>query len=486
MDEINKKILFDADINQPLLLTPVYKLGYLHKNNTTEFKMSKLMDSNYLCDKCKEQEKINCLECKKKYDKAFILNVDITENQRIKVVIPSFLLFNDKIEKYYTYILKWAKGYINAEKKPPEEEFITHIQGKYKYMMNQDFLIGKLSTASSGKNSFIRKEALGTKFPGWYLQLSINANLAFDEVTVPKAIYDKLRSPIGLVTRYPALNNKCCYSVTINWHDDDNNCIQVNPFIVDGLHADQDGDCVVINTIPSICDIPSYCEQGTYLEFENLTWANGSRVDISNNNRFEFGQHYNFIMYKYHDEMCKLLPGYKHIKCEKVYKPVIYMDLLNTIFRPYSKGIISKLIEFSKTCKISPTFYDLLDMDPDGTGMFNDIVNSKSKGTVQHIKKNIELLKKCNNYDESEIYNKAVQNFNKYIHSSREMGKQGRNVFIMLYSMLGIIMVDNHLFFEGNLIGTFMYKNSLMSIRNISYNSVKFVTDNLLKTREKI
>lgn len=167
--------------------------------------------------------------------------------------------------------------------------------------LNDNFRTGKLSALISGKKSFVRTSILGFRCYGARMSLTLDAKLSPQYVSIPESMYRELNTCTNyvIIKRDPSITATCLYVAELLVHDSNDPSIHGNLFLCDGLHADQDGDELSIYIFQKGEEVPSFELQAAITEMQNISWKLGSRHDFLYNPRYNFGQHFRYILYKY-------------------------------------------------------------------------------------------------------------------------------------------------------------------------------------------
>lgn len=434
-------------MGEPLCRTLFYKLERTGPENTLVINVKDLtgnFEKKYVCNICYLNDEIKCYKCIRfyKYDCTFLIE---TKFALYKIPPPTFFsaVNMNFFKNWITNILKMFDEYDKTTKERIEE--MKHIETvKYNTFISKPFNNGLLSDQLSGKKSMVRTTMLAKIMPSMRLILTIDTQLGFDEISIPKIVYDKLNLATDYViyNRAPSINDTCIYVGILKWHEDSYTC-KISAFVADGLHADQDGDEISIFYIPKTKNIKSYNET---LMYKELDAAKTSRR-FDGTSKYTPGQYYQYVMYTFHDKFCEIIPFYKDLPCSKSEKPKFLFNMLMSSKIDQATKIISDIIQLSKNLLIkTPSVKEILE------AKLEDIVESGSKGTINHLK---EFKNTLSNTNEEEHSKKCVANFNKFIKTSSIMSNEGRLLYSSIFGgsaielyynnikMMGVIVEDN-------------------------------------------
>lgn len=407
-------------------------------------------DKLYVCKKCYVSPVMTCADCIKfyKYNQTFLIE---TLFGFYKAPPPTF--FSDRNFNFLKTFLKNTQTFLKEKDitsiknftPPTDEETIEEFlkfketeEKKFEMFLTHPFNNGVLKQQFSGKKSTVRNLMLGKVMPSMRYVLTIDTQLGPDEVSIPKIVYDKLnlKSNFVIVNRAPSINDTCIYTAVLRWHEDSFTA-KISALIADGLHADQDGDEITIFMLPETNVLPNYDEVLMMKEIRNNLWSIGLRHKFDYSPKISFGQYYMLVMYIFHDKICELLPTYKNLPCAKEDKPEFIMNMFCGSHYHLGVKFISDLLEIIKDLALSaPSIVNIL------RGNLGDIVNSKSKGTKNHLS---EFLRMMKGLREEEYFEEAMKAFNKYIISSCQMSKSGQQLYSMLFGTSSVTIIYNTL-----------------------------------------
>lgn len=466
--------------NEPLNKTYFYRIEKTSTSNLLVLSILDLpyneFDQLYICEHCYINLNIKCYRCVKfyQYSHTFLLE---TLFGYYRSPPPTF--FSDRNFNFFkTFIKKTQEFLIKHNIKSfknvtiPEYGSVLYSEWKnqqlneekrFETFLNNPFNNGVLKQQFSGKKSIIRNMMLGKIMPSMRYVLTIDTQLGPDEVSIPKLVYNKLNisSNFVIINRAPSINDTCISVAMLRWHTDSFTA-KISAFIADGLHADQDGDEITIFMLPKTNDGANYNEFLMMKELRHNMWSIGIRHKFDYSPKISFGQYYLYVLYKFHDKIVEKFPLYGKLPCSVADKPKFLMNLF--CGSQYDKAIsfISDLMDMSKDLPIPiPSLTNIL------TGKLNDIIDSGSKGSINHLSEFIQLMKGLN---EKEHHNKSIEAFNRYITSSGAMSKSGQQLYSMLFGTSSLILKSNSLTYMGHEICSDFYsKTSTFSVQYNNY-----------------
>lgn len=355
--------------------------------------------------------------------------------------------------------------------------FALELEKRYSNLIEQPINDGNIKEQLSGKNSYVRKKVLGSKNKAIRLVCIIDTTLGPDEVVIPKSIWSRIdfKTQYGIVNRFPSINSECIFVQKIKYCENNYPVIRISSFIADGLHCDQDGDELNLYIIENVNDIHDYTEHILFKEYSNNAFSSGEKCNFDYRPKISFGQHYDHVLYKHHDEMDKLWPNYTKLPCSKSNRPSFLMNLLCSMYSDVATNIISDIIEYFKTIKIeTPKPLELLE----GGDIIKNIYLSGSKGTENHYTKFLEQIKGMN---ETEYMNAAIAQFNKFILSSSSVSINGKNLYTKLAVFPNLHITQNNLLYQNVIVSENILDNPIVFNSRINCDAVSLVADNIKK-----
>lgn len=329
----------------------------------------------------------------------------------------------------------------------------------HKKFLDDNFRIGKLRAILSGTKSFVRTSILGFRCYGARMSLTLDAKLSPHYVSIPESMYRELNMCTNyvIIKRDPSITATCLYIAELLVHDSNDPSIHGNLFFCDGLHADQDGDELTVYIFKKGEEIPSFELQAAITEMQNLSWKLGSRHDFLYNPRYNFGQHFRYILFKYSAWFQKFSPLWASLKCPTENKPDLIMNLGCSILRNEVDDFINVLLRF---CHELKTPIITLDNLLNGSGDLTDIFKSKSKGTQEHLMVYLNKLHNIFEVDENEF---RVA-FDRKIIQSKALSLNGQRQFNLLYALNSLVLFRNTVYFNNKrLIGNFDHNPAVLS-----------------------
>lgn len=343
---------------------------------------------------------------------------------------PPPILFVAKNVNYFKTFIKHADKTAELKSKTAQEKYCKKEYQYYSVFINMSFQGGTLKGNSSGKTSFIKNRVLGFLAKGIRAVLTIDSSLGPHYSTLPQKIFDKLNlaTPLVIVNRAPSINNTCIYVVEVGRNKDpDDYTIHINPFLTEGLHADQDGDELSIFIIEKQADLPSIEVELAIAELKSMSWKYGRRHNFAFKSRYQFTQYHKYILDKFDDYFIKHNPLWASLTGTPKEKGFKIMELGCSTHFDEIDEFIELLINFTQNLPpLLTTTHDILN----GTGDILNVVNSGAKGSTDHIE---EYLK--NIFHDTHTFQNIIDGFNKNITSSSKLGKEGGRQFCLLHAV---------------------------------------------------
>ncbi|QLI62417.1 LEF-9 [Dikerogammarus haemobaphes nudivirus] len=383
----------------------------------------------------------------------------IVHSKKAFYTFPPPVLFVPKSINYFKTFINHAATTISLTTKQAKERYLNREFNYYSAFMNMSFQGGSLKDISSGKKSFVRNKILGFQSNGIRATLTIDASLSPHYATLPQYIFDTLTMacPLVIVNRAPSIKNTCIYVVEVGRNKDPlDYTIHINPFLTEGLHADQDGDELSIFYLSLQGDLPAIEIQMAITELKQMSWKYGNRHDLSFKSRYQFTQYHKYILEKFNDYFVEnnalwaSLDGTIKEKVDKI------MELGCSTHYDELDDFINILINFTENMPV------LLSSTSDifnGVGDVLHVVNSGAKGTPEHIK---AYLKNLFEDDPNNIQN-LIDSFNKNIKSSSKLGKEGGRQFTLLHAVNSLSLHNTSIYYNDLIILSEMHHSSSMS-----------------------
>ena len=507
----------------PLFYAIQYNISNVTTKNTLSIYCCELHDfivkhnfNFYICMFCRLNSEPKCIKCKI-FDKS--VEVFITYDSTLAYILPqpsiyskrNFAFFKSFIEKISYFERNKDKNVYTGKrerKNIDKKQYSVFEQKKYYYMtfMVRNFRGGSLTKQTTGKYSHIRGNILGTVVNGIRATLTVNSSLEPHKIQINRIIYDQLNLaiPLVIVNRDPSINSRCIYVCEVEPFDNlDDSTIHLNSFILNGLHADQDGDDINLYYIEKESENPSYLMISAMYEWYRNSWHIGFRHDMMYKCRYSFSQYHRYILYKYNKELNKISPFWNSLERYRKRKYAYAMELGCSTHRSECDEFIQTLINFCNILDDKILTYDELTT---GIGSLKTIIDSGSKGSDIHLqvylkelltpqtKQEIVLNKKRkkNNTDENilnikkqKIVDKSfkqqsIDGFNKYINSSKEISTMGQRQFSLLFTFQNISLFQNDIYINENIIFKDVNISSFFSMLLYQPNSVEFLFDSFM------
>lgn len=484
-----------------------YRINKIDDGNTITFKMEdliKVFEVKFSDEKSKQKQMglNNCTICKEhglmiKSDDNNSCCTDMSKLKEcfcvklanLKLIYPPPIFFTIKNYSYFRshieYVYKLYQQLINDEIIEKKYNFLVYKDDKpkmmkaffvyikkviYKRFMMNDFNMGNFKILQSGKRSYMRFHLLGHRINGTRMTMTVDNNLTPHHVSIPKGVYDQLQLATNLVVvkRDPSINDTSVYVCELLFHESDS-CIHVNPFILDGLHADQDGDEIPIYYIKRESEIPSPLMKMTIFELNALSWNNGKRYNLLLKPRYSLGQQYRHLLYTHDNWFIERSSFYKHLSAiftDRNEKFDALMSLSGTVFREEVDSFFRLMIYFNQTYKDpNMCLSDYIHCNDE----IIDVYKSKSKGSTRHVDIYKEGLSKKKTFDD------YIFSFNNKINSGKTLEKEGQTQFSLLHALSPATIMCKNLMFSDHLLIENYTDCDLMAMYNHDKHFVKYV-----------
>jgi hypothetical protein len=340
----------------------------------------------------------------------------------------------------------------------------------YNQICQQSLVGGTYKAQISGKNSIIRKKVLSFPANGLRLTLTIDSTLGQNYITLPMSnLKDiNLATMLAIVNRAPSINNRCIYVCEIIINKDKNdNTAHLNPYIIEGLGADQDGDEINLIFYKKNGEIPSFALKNTIIELKAMSWKYGRRHTSIYNPRYSFSQHLKLILYlcdktlEIESALWRSLPGNIPSKCRVLMN--LGCSILKEDVDEFITNTVCVLVE-----EYALTNIPINEMLTEN-GILSAVVNSGANGSKGHIDNYLKNIYSC---DTNNFKKRCVHGFNRYIKNSPQMSREGTTQFILLKAMCSISYHQNIISFTD----IPLYKNVKNSAAfcSVLYNNVAY------------
>lgn len=336
-------------------------------------------------------------------------------------------------------------------------------RAKYDNFVRSDFSGGPLSNMLSGKKAFIRHKILGKNVNGYRMTLTIDTSLPPDRITVPSALYNKLdlATPLVIINRSPSINSRAIHVVQMMPHEDDGNdyTVKINAFVVDGMHADQDGDELHIIVLEKQGQLPTRHMKQAISELKKLSWAFGLRHDGFYRPRFDFSQFHKTVCSVYDAELKRVSPlwaslGDKSIKskldtimhlgCSLLYDEVdVFVRLVGQLIRHNKAYPTHGSLDYWGGERVLTVDDILFESDY----LTKHVIESGAKGSMMHRQVFLRYLFEPN---VDQWFNDAVDKFNHTVMSSNDMSVAGQEQFNLMYEYNSLHLTNGDVYKNGD------------------------------------
>lgn len=356
-----------------------------------------------------------------------------------------------------------------------------YIDKTLKKFLQNDFKCSNFSILQSGKRSYVRSYLLGHRHNGARMTMVVDNELGPNSISIPYDIYSNLdlASNLVIINRDPSINDTCIYVCEMFYHNTDP-CIHLNPFVLDGLHADQDGDDISINYLKYERAVSSPQMKMAITELRALSWNYGYRHNLFYKPRYTLGQQFRHLLYTHDEWFVKNSPLYRTLT--KVHKGNLLqkidslMHLGCSVMRNEINDFIETVLAFN--CKnIDNCLHgqDFIKCDDE----IIEVVNSKSKGSHRHIE-----LYKYNLLTPSD--GDALKSaFDDKIESSKTLEREGQTQFSLMHALTPVSLLLGDLYMGDKVVLKHYTDTALMDVYKYNLESVKFVFKLVLMNAEE-
>lgn len=501
-----------TSIVDPHFYTIKYKVNAVNTHNTLTISYEKFVEifqeskngSFYLCIICYISSTRQCIYCTPflQYPRTFIL-----ETPKRFYCMPQPSLYTKKNHSYFQSIIWFIHKVHNNEinniavphnlqypqrliyRQAPIFRIPKHIIDmehlKYYQFINDKFKGGSLMQQKSGKLSYMRTRILGVNASGIRMTLTIDNSLGPNDVSIPQHMMDSLdlASPYVIINRDPSINDCAIYSCELLGYENENdNTIHVNPFVLEGLHADQDGDDLNVYYLKRENEVPSLIMLRAITELLQFSWKYGRRRNICNRSRYSLGQYHLLLLQVYDkyfqskSKIWKILSS-KYSSTPK--KSNVLMQLGCTIWRDEVDEFLEELRIFGIRVRLPLiTFKEMIN----GCGMLMHVIKSGAKGSMDHVKMFTDILQERVEIGGSAYVNNLRESFNNYVNASKSISLLGQQLFILLSIFQPLYLLRNDIYMKNDTrIICNVSKCPLFNLWIYQMEAINLVFDELLK-----
>lgn len=434
---------------------------------------SSLTDRNTftICKNCRVQEDDNnrCTECVifSDFNESFLL-----ANYMSAWWIPPPKIFAKKNLSYFFSLVEIFKKTFHTYELPStncDERSIQKLKqiliAKYqKFTKECSFKGGFVQKQIAGKYSFTRTYILGALVNGVRGTLTVDPCLLPHEIGLPKSVYNKLNSiiPYVIINRDPSINSRSVYVCKIIPVEDESDfTIHLNQYILNGLHADQDGDEINVYYIINNGDESFEMSEAIH-EIILKSWDKGYRYDCFGKCRYSFSQYHLLVLHRYNKELCELSPFWKGLQSYDNRADLAF-QLGSFTHRTEFDEFLICLTNFCKKILYMVNYDELLN----GCGILNEVIESGAKGTKAHMELYLDGFIQSK---EDSFITKAITNFNKYVSSNGQMKIAGRKQFCLLHVYQNVYLQNENIYVSDKILFSKVFNCPLYSI--LLYNSI--------------
>lgn len=390
-----------------------------------------------------------------KYTKSFCV---LTKNVRLVYPMPS--VFSSKNFSFFKSHLATLRNFEIECEEVESTTSVTHVNDSlsekreklkhkkkiaminklYKRFMENDFQCGSFPILQSGKRSYVRTNLLGHRYYGARMTMIVDNTLRPGEVSVPKFIYNNMdpASHFMIINRDPSINDTSVYVCNCLYHTTDS-CIHINPFILDGLHADQDGDDINVYYLKRETESSRSLMKTAISEMRMLSWDYGHRHNLFYAPRYSLGQQFTHLLYEhdkwftensdFYRELCKVFKGDRNKKIKAI------MELGCSIMHNEVQDFVELILTFN-TLNFD---YCMRGIDYiTCSEVVQDVVKSGSKGSQRHVDLYLKGLHEQFSADDMKV------SFDDKIDSGKILEKEGQTQFSLLHALSPVgLMVGN-------------------------------------------
>lgn len=374
-------------------------------------------------------------------------------------IFPPPTLFVPKSINYFKTFLRHATTIATLKTQAAKEKYMNKEFNYYSAFMNMSFQGGSLKDISAGKRSYVRNKILGFQSKGIRATLTIDSTLGPHYGSLPQKIFDSINfaTPLMIVNRAPSIKHTCLYVLEMGRNlQEDDYTIHINPFLTEGLHADQDGDELSVFFLENQSELPSIDMEMAITELKRLSWKYGSRHCVGFRCRYQFTQYHKYILQKYDSYFCKHNALWASLKGSPKIKGYKMLELGCSTHFDEIDEFITLLIDFTTNLPTLVTStHDILS----GVGDIQHVVDSGAKGSNDHI---IEYKKNLYNDNPDNIQN-LIDGFNKNIKNSSRLGKEGGRQFCLLHAVNPLSLHRSSIYYNDSILLKDVKKSTSMA-----------------------
>lgn len=209
----------------------------------------------------------------------------------------------------------------------------------------------------------MRNNILATRGNAIRMTLTIDMELGPHYVAISNNVYKTLdlASNLVVINRAPSIKNTCIYVLELlSFENPEDMTIHVNPWILEGLHADADadGDELAMYYFKREGEMPTFDMELAVTELKRASWKYGNRTNMVSQPRYHFPQHFKYFTFKHDKEIMENNSFYKRVK--SLYSNSSHSEQLDkmmavgcTIMRDEFDDFIDNLLDLQQHHKLT-------------------------------------------------------------------------------------------------------------------------------------
>lgn len=319
-------------------------------------------------------------------------------------------------------------------------------------LIKTPLMIGNPKDCMSGRSSVARKGLVSTTSHNLRLTLTIDPALHPDEILIPRKIYAELivmcSSDYMVISRAPSIDSHCIYVCHVKPHDYESSTMVSNGWILEGLHADQDGDELVIYFSKILQNVygqfPTKLQLASAGELARLSWRFGTGTNTHNMWRFKVcQQHVKYLSlyspwFERNSRLWKkMVADFPNLSVRERANKILTLRGIDEAGTDRFVDMMGYFIRnFKEKTLTIPELYSPTKVG----GRIHDIANFNVKGTLATLHTYEQLFEKGVAKEEQIVY------YNKTVSSQKMMGASGGDLFKLLH------VCSQSSYYNGNLL----------------------------------
>lgn len=368
------------------------------------------------------------------------------------------------------------------------------------FKTKQIFLGGSLDKLIQGKESTLRQKAIASKIQTRSFTMVVDSRLPPNVVKIPRSCLENTCDVTQwvFVKRDPSINDKCIYLCRAVPHDNANSTIVMNAWILNGMHADQDGDQIRIFFVPHtnpMAYYKTYEHYAMFNEFDAFSWEHGDRKSVDNKPRYSVSQFHLMMIAEYEHLFIEHCDAWYYLtlfdpdatvkqKCETImnlsdrHVQDEFVELVMKITESYEnvglrlfdllslgEAVKEDVHQTTTTVPVDETREQMVERKKnEKKNFFKLIVDSGAIGTDSHLLEIAQFIDSCDDSETLKINQRklGVEYFNHTIKNANKLSQNGAETFNCLQFTQTLTLSNNKLHINRQCVWEDLDKSYLM------------------------